>query len=149
MVVAFSLSPEAFAAAFDEKATALRHRLRAIKTLADAGWKIGLRLDPLLYAHNWQSHYDQLLNDLEALGVSEHIHSISTGPLRFPKQMHKQISSMYPDSKLFASPFREHEGTVSYPPAIEDDMKGYVHARLSSLFGSSRVFHCQNEGGEV
>ncbi|MGB0647278.1 MAG: SPL family radical SAM protein, partial [Bradymonadia bacterium] len=147
VVVAFSLSPAVFAHAFDEKAPSIARRLDAIKRLAEAGWPIGLRFDPLIYGARWQEHYQSLLDDIFSMGLHEQIHSVSTGPLRFPKSMHKRISNLYPESLLFAAPLEQNDGVVSYPPGIELEMKDFVHQRLAQEFDATRVFHCQSEGG--
>lgn len=145
VVVAFSLSPAVFAKAFDEKAPSIERRLEAIGKLAAHGWKIGLRFDPLLYASDWRVRYTALLEQIFRMNIHAQIHSVSTGPLRFPKQMHKRISNLYPESLLFASPLEQKEGVVAYPQALEADMKSFVHEQLTSEFGALRVFHCQSE----
>ena len=61
MSVAFSLSPPAkYASILDEKAPSVPRRLEAIATLARAGWQIGLRFDPLIYARDWRPCYQEL-----------------------------------------------------------------------------------------
>jgi spore photoproduct lyase len=147
VVVAFSLSPGLFAQAFDDKAPSTERRLEAVGKLASQGWKIGLRFDPLLYASDWRAQYTALLEQIFRMNIHAQIHSVSTGPLRFPKQMHKQISNLYPESLLFASPLEQNEGVVAYPKTLEADMKSFVHEQLIEEFGSLRVFHCQSEGG--
>ena len=146
VVVAFSLSPAVFAQAFDEKAPSIQRRLEAIEKLAKHGWKIGLRFDPLLYASDWSEQYTQLLDQIFRMNVHTQIHSVSTGPLRFPKQMHKRISNLYPESLLFASRLEQNEGVVAYPRELETEMKTFVHEKLMHEFGDLRVFHCQSEG---
>ena len=84
-VVAFSLSPAEIAKSLDSKAPSISRRISAIKQLAGAGWKIGLRFDPLIYTSDWQKLYSSLFSEImEGLDPSM-VHSISYGPLRFPK----------------------------------------------------------------
>ena len=105
-----------------------------------------LRFDPLLYADDWQAAYGELFDEIEALGVDEQIHSVSTGPLRFPKQMHKRIADLYPESGLFAAPLELVDNVVAYPDSIEKEMKAFAHERLFAQLGEHRVFHCQSGG---
>ena len=148
VIVAFSLSPAPYAKRLDEKAPPVASRLRAIKALADAGWQIGLRFDPLIYSEGWQTQYEMLFDDIFSLEISAQIHSVSTGPLRFPKQMHKRISNLYPESLLFASPLEQDNGVVAYPKALEDDMRSFAASRITKELGKGRLFHCQSEGGQ-
>ncbi len=80
-IVAFSLSPSEIAKSMDSKAPNINRRIYAIKQLAEAGWKIGLRFDPLIYTSNWKNLYSSLFEEiLNGLNPSM-LHSISYGPL--------------------------------------------------------------------
>ena len=83
------------------------------------------------------------------MGIDEQIHSVSTGPLRFPKQMHKRIANLYPESLLFGSPLEQRDGVVAYPDSIEDDMRRFAEKRIAQAVGLERLFHCHSEGGET
>ena len=63
-VIAFSLSPDSIAKKLDNKAPSIRRRIKAIKELSEKGWPIGLRLDPLIYTHDWKLKYSELISDL-------------------------------------------------------------------------------------
>ena len=146
VVVAFSLSPEKYASKLDEKAPSVPRRLEAIATLARAGWQIGLRFDPLIYAEDWRLRYQELFEQISALNIEKSIHSISTGPLRFPKKMYKKVSQLYPESLLFASPMKNRgDRVIAYPENIETEMQAFTEAELSSRFGQGLIFHCQGE----
>ena len=53
-VIAFSLMPEVMSAALDHKAPSTKKRIQAMKILAEKGWKIGPRFDPLIHGKNWK-----------------------------------------------------------------------------------------------
>ena len=72
--------------------------------LASKGWKIGLRFDPLIHGKDWKDLYTKMIIMVfNSIPVSS-IHSVSFGPLRFPKQMFKDIFKLYPDEPLFSGP---------------------------------------------
>ena len=50
------------------------------------------------------------------------IHSVSFGPLRFPKEMFKDIFKLYPETPLFSGPLSQQNGVVSYDLKIEEEM---------------------------
>ena len=66
VVVAYSLSPEAIAEAHEHKAPPLNKRIQALQDLQNAGWRVGLRFDPILYADNYQSLYGELFEQVFA-----------------------------------------------------------------------------------
>ncbi|MFQ5744935.1 MAG: radical SAM protein, partial [Acidobacteriota bacterium] len=57
-VVAFSLTPDPVARALEHRAPPVRRRLATMKTLAERGWPLGLRFDPLIYHHEFRTNYD-------------------------------------------------------------------------------------------
>ena len=85
------LSSEFISKDLDKKTPSIERRIEAMKKLALKGWRIGLRFDPLIHGKDWKKLYKELhLKVFESL-PSESIHSISYGPLRFPKAMFKNI----------------------------------------------------------
>ena len=63
-IIAFSLSPHIIANKLDNKAPSIARRIDAMKKLADSGWQIGLRLDPLIYTKDWKNQYAELIFDI-------------------------------------------------------------------------------------
>ena len=75
-IVAFSLSPAQIAGSLDTKAPSINRRISAIKQLANAGWKIGLRFDPLIYTSDWKELYSALFADIMNSNKSTHLWNI-------------------------------------------------------------------------
>ena len=141
-VVAFSLSPAKVADALDKKAPRINKRIRALQKLAKSGWLVGIRLDPLIYCDNWKGLYfeliEEIMTDLEIINL----HSVSFGPLRYPKKMYKTIEALYPEEKLFAFPLQTTGTLVSYGPEIENEMANYIQEELKNYLGADRIFQC-------
>ena len=141
-VVAFSLSPEKVAAALDFKAPSVKKRIAAIQKLAKSGWLVGLRLDPLIFCENWKTQYSGLIADVMDNLEIENLHSVSFGPLRYPKKMYNRIAGLYPEEKLFAFPMKTNEQTVSYGPKTENEMTTHIQNELQSHISEDRIFQC-------
>ena len=141
-IVAFSLSPAQIAKSLDSKAPSINRRISAIKQLADAGWKIGLRFDPLIYTSDWKELYSALFADIMNGLDPKRIHSISYGPLRFPKKMYKKAASLHPEHKLFAFPMEETNGVVSYGAKIETQMHDFLKSELNNYISENKIFQC-------
>jgi len=142
-VVAFSLSPEAVAAKVEAKAPPLRQRLEALYKCQAQGWLIGLRFDPLLYQHDYQQQYQKLFEQVFAKLDLSRLHSVSLGVFRLPEAFYKKIAGLYPDEKLFASPFEQRQGMVSYPESLEQEMMGFCGERLLNYIPEGKFFPCQ------
>ncbi len=141
-IVAFSLSPATIADVLDCRAPSIARRVSAIKRLAKHGWKIGLRFDPLIYCSGWEGLYSELIASVLWDLAEENIHSVSFGPLRFPKNMYKKIVNLHPDDKLYAFPMVEENGSVSYGSQIEMRMHAFLEMQLSKHVAKDKIFQC-------
>jgi len=71
------------------------------------------------------------------------LHSVSLGVFRLPEAFYKKIAGLYPDEKLFASPFEQRQGMVSYPESLEQEMMGFCGERLLNYIPEGKFFPCQ------
>jgi spore photoproduct lyase len=144
-VVAFSLTPDPIARALEHKAPTVQQRIRAMAQLAGAGWSIGLRFDPLILHEGYQQNYEALFEAVFSAIPAEAIHSVSLGPLRFPKAMGRRIMKLYPEEKLFAGPLARDGGMISYPAEVEREMVDFCTSALKRKIPESVFFRCSPE----
>ena len=142
VVVAYSLSPQPIVAAEEHGTPSLAKRLQALKTLQDAGWKIGLRFDPLLHADDFESLYGEMFEQVfSTLDIST-VHSVSLGVFRLPKGFHKRLVRLYPDARLLAAPMDSRDGMMSYPADTETSMRNYCEQQLQTVISPEQFFPC-------
>ena len=75
----------------------------------------------------------------------ERVHSVSYGPLRFPKAMHKDIVRLYPEEPLFAVATSNIGGMVAYPEDTEVQMAEFCRTHLGTRLPESVFFQCTPE----
>lgn len=148
VVVAFSMSPETIVDALEHGTARLTARIAAAQRLAAAGWKIGLRFDPLVHHDQWRASYQHCIDQIAAALTPSCIHSISVGPMRFPKAMFTKVRRLYPNEAMLADEFTARGSMVSYPSQVERDMMGFVHDRLDRSFPDVPRFACLPEPAE-
>ena len=142
-IIAFSLSPNKIAEKLDNKAPSIRRRIKAMKDLADCGWLIGLRFDPLIYTNDWKVQYSELICEIMGQINVSSIHSVSYGLLRFPKKMYKKISNLHNNTGLFAFPLDiNNNGVTSYGKEIESEMYHFIQKELQRYLPIKKIFHC-------
>jgi spore photoproduct lyase len=141
-IVAYSLSPSNVASILDHKAPSVERRINALKLLAKNGWHVGLRFDPLIYCSDWKKIYSELFCQIFSDINIARVHSVSHGPLRYPKDMYKKISSLYPDDKLFSFPMEAKDGIVSYGKEIEEEMSFFLQSELEKYTTKNKIFRC-------
>ena len=144
-VVAFSLTPDDASRALEHKVPPLARRLEVMGRLASQGWPMGLRFDPLIYGEDWERDYGELFEQVFDAVPPETVHSVSYGPLRFPRAMFRDIVKLYPEEQLFASPISTQGPMAAYPTSTENDMAAFCEERLRGFVPESRFFQCTPE----
>lgn len=143
VVVAFSVSPPRVAESVEHGAPPVARRIDALAKLAERGWPIGLRIDPLIAAPDFEEGYRKLIASIFDRVSAESIHSVTVGPMRFPQAMLDRITRLYPEEPLFAASFEKRkDGLVSYPVEIEAGMRAFVIERLRERMPADRIFDC-------
>jgi len=142
VVVAYSLSPQPIISAEEHGTPSLAKRLQALRTLQQAGWKIGLRFDPLLYADNFEDLYGHFFDEVFNTLDMQRVHSVSLGVFRLPKGFHKRLVKLYPDARLLSAPMQVRDGMVSYPEDKEKQMRQFCQTRLDAVLRPDQFFPC-------
>ena len=141
-IVAYSLMPEALAQILDKKAPSVSARIKNMKYLANKGWRIGLRFDPLIYCNNWKAQYAELFANIFKEIKEENIHSVSFGSLRFPKSFFNKLLQYYPNSEELSFLRSNDKGIISYDQSIENEMNEYCRLELMKYSDARKFFSC-------
>ena len=141
-IAAFSFTPQPISSATEHKVPPVKKRIQAMQKLANAGWQLGLRFDPLIYAENFTELYAALITAIFKDIAVDQIHSISFGPLRFPQKMYQKLVKLYPHDKLLAHPFIKRGNTVSYSPVLEGQCQQQLQQLLSPYISQQKIFQC-------
>ena len=139
-VCAFSLSPQPVITAFEHKTPSLDARLDAMHRLMEHGWPVGIRFDPLIMIDDFRNIYSYLFDTVFARLDASRLHSITIGALRMPPSFAKTITQLYPEEPLLAAKFDKHDGSLSYPPAMVDDMLDWAAERIGEYVPADRLF---------
>ena len=91
VIAAFSLNPQTVIDKYEHLTPSLKKRMEAIELLDNAGYKIGVRLDPVFIER--LHDYDKLLSEITKIN---HLHSVEVGFLRFDKNDYKNILKKSP-----------------------------------------------------
>jgi len=142
VVAAMTLTPHRIAQALEHRAPSLKRRLEALKKLQEKGWKIGLRLDPIIYCENWQEEYQNFYEEVFSTISLERLHSVSMGAFRVPRGVFKNMARLYPEEKLFAHSLEEKNGTVTYKETIEKEMIAFCADQILTYVPEKQFFPC-------
>ncbi len=121
VVVAFSLNPQSVVADVEKGTPSLDKRIKAIQRLQQAGWRIGLRFDPIVWHDDFERDYREFFARVFAELDSAKIDSITLGAVRLPKTFHKNMVKLFPEHWLFKAGMTQREqGMVGYQSSLEE-----------------------------
>ncbi len=140
-VVAYSMTPDPLARALEHKAPGTASCIESLTRLADHGWNIGLRFDPLIYCDDYAQRYLALFDTVFARLDPARVHSVTLGCFRMPKDYFRNAMRLHPDEKLFAGPIAEQAGGIfCYIPPYGEMMLDFCKQALSKYIPSEKLF---------
>jgi len=140
VVIASSLSPEAVANELETGAPSLHKRVNALAKLQKAGWRIGLRFDPVVWHKDFETDYQHMLELVFATLDADKIDSLTLGGFRLPKGYYKTMHRLYPEHWLFNAGLIEEEGMVTYRREIEQQVLYAVKSMSRAWVPENKLF---------
>ncbi|MAQ64250.1 MAG: hypothetical protein CL503_03010 [Actinobacteria bacterium] len=135
-VVSWSLNANTIVEKQEHKTARLQERLQALKKVTDAGYLVGLHLDPMIYFEGWETDYESLVRQMIESTCSSQIAWISLGSLRFNPEMKKKIEMNFPASDItYTEMIRGDDGKMRYPKPLRMRMYRHVMDVLSAALG--------------
>jgi spore photoproduct lyase len=146
-VAAWSFTPEAVAEALEHRTPDVGRRIAAMAHVAERGWPVGLRLDPLVWLPGFTDHFRRLLERIFTAVPPDAVHSVSLGTFRLPRPFHRRLVRLHPSEPLLAGPLAERDGVVSYRGDLEAELLTAARSLVQEWIPGERIFACG--GGQV
>jgi len=114
-VISWSMSPAKVVAEEELKCASLEERIAAARRVQEAGYPVGLHLDPMIYFADWETHYEDLMTRLVDALKPEGLAWVSLGTLRFDKELKRLAGERFPHTTIFAQEFLDGpDGKMRY-----------------------------------
>ncbi|WP_426266527.1 SPL family radical SAM protein [Sphingomonas sp. LHG3443-2] len=125
-------------------------RLRALRRMAAAGYKVGLTIAPIIAADGWRDAYAALiaaaatqLRDVPNLDLTAELITH-----RFTPGSRAVLASWYPGSDLEMDPEQRAEKRTKfagtkfvYPPELMKELKAFFHEELAATLPQARILY--------
>lgn len=98
MIPSWTLSPERVVNTLEHKTPSLRERLDAARRCQDAGYEVGVRLDPLIIYDGWEEDYRGMVEKILGKLDPRRIDYISLGSIKLHKLLMDVIRRRFPGS---------------------------------------------------
>ena len=90
----------------------------------------------------YQQQYQRLFEQVFSKINLDQLHSVSLGVFRLPESYFKKVHKLYPEERLFISPFDHQQGMVSYKKELEQEVMTYCSEQLLRYIPKSLFFPC-------
>lgn len=142
-VVSWSMNPQEIVAREEYKTAGVAERLAAAKKCAEAAYKIGFHLDPMIVHENWKENYANLARQIFDSVPPDKIAWMSLGMLRFPARQKKTITERFPkNKKLFEGLRQTHLPFLTYPEALRKEMYQIIARSIKRRGPNIELYYC-------
>ena len=73
------------------------------------------------------------------------VHSVTFGPLRFPKEMFKNLIKLNPESKLLSGSLSLRGKKISYKKEVELEMANFCEELIKLYAPNVTSFYCKGD----
>ncbi len=112
----WTLSPEGVDRKNEMLTAPLPQRLAAMKQMKSAGFRVAVRLDPVVLRDGWEEEYRELIRSMDRLLDLSELAFVMVGTFRFPRGFDRTIRQRFPDRSFHRDEFVEGpDGKLRYP----------------------------------
>ena len=141
-VVALSFTPEEVHRRWESKVPSVEKRVEMLRKLQDAGWRVALRFEPLIFTEDFSNDYKMLFEFVFARIDAARLHSTSVGHFRVPAQYFSKMLKLYPDDDLLARDYVNEDDMVGETHEKQQQMQEIVESLLEEYLEPEQVYHC-------
>ena len=138
VVLAWTLSPQKIIDLYEHKTPSLQKRLASIKEAIDAGWKVRVCIDPVIYNEDFNELYppliDQLFNTIDAAKLFQ----LTLGSFRMSSVHLKKIKKLR-RSDIAYYPYEVKDNIVSYGKTIEQNILHILLKKATQYIEQERI----------
>ena len=120
--VSWSLNPQIIIENEEHQTASENDRLKAARTVADKGIRVGFHFHPMVYYNSWRDDYEQLIGRVLSTFSPDEVALISFGTLTFTKPVVNNLRLKGVQSKVLQIPMEDAAGKLSYPFHIKEEM---------------------------
>lgn len=115
IIPSWTFSPQKISTIVEHKTPSFRERLRAAKSCQEAGYTVGVRLDPIVRVGGWEKEYKEMIEELLGTLDTKKIDYISLGTLKHNKVLFEAIKKRFPASPaVLGEIFPSGDGKYKY-----------------------------------
>ncbi len=100
VIPSWTMSPQVVSEALEHKTPKFAERLNAAKKCQEKGYRVGIRIDPIIIYEDWQAGYAEMISRIMTTLDPKQIDYISLGSIKLHKLLTEVIRKRFPQSSL-------------------------------------------------
>lgn len=139
-VLAWTLSPEPMVQHYEHRTASLNARLTSIQKALALGYPVRLCFDPMLYSHDWQKQYKELIQKTADSIDFNQVTDISLGVFRISADYMSILRRQRPDSAIVHYPYVNDHGVFHMETKQSIAMIQWMKKQLSAYVPEEKLF---------
>jgi spore photoproduct lyase len=146
IIVSWSLNPVEIITKEEHKTASLDERLTAAKKCSEAGYKIALHFDPLIYCNDFEKKYKVLIKKVIDELDETNVLYISLSTLRFLPEIVDMIRMKFVNNNLLSSSFiHSLDGKLRYFKPLRKYMLNFVYNTFREYWKKVFIYFCMED----
>jgi len=138
ITLAWTLSPQEVIDSYEHATPSLEKRLKAASEAINAGWRVRLCIDPVIYTERFDILYPELIDTLFATINPDAIEHLTLGSFRMSQSHLRSIKKLRRSDVAFY-PYDVHDDMATYPKAIETHILDTLLIKATEYLPSERI----------
>ncbi len=131
--VAWTFSPLSIQERFEQGSAEPHDRIEAARCVQEAGYRVGIRFDPIILFHGWRTQYAELIGQIFSAIDPRGIDFVQMGCLRFAPQLKATVVERFGCSAPFDGEFVVcADGKLRYPRPVRSAAYAHIGALIAS-----------------
>lgn len=139
IILAWTLSPDAVAKAYEWDAPSVSRRIKAVKQAIEKGWKVRLCLDPVIKIPDWELVYSEFIQRICSEIPAEGIRDITVGTFRMGRDFFKRARKRLPASDLYYQNYEDRGAVISLPQNESAEIAETIKGQLTEFINEERI----------
>jgi spore photoproduct lyase len=140
ILITYTINPEIIQKKYEKNTASFLKRLKALKEISAWGFKIGIRIEPVLKIDNFEKIYQDFFNTLEKNLKNTQIENIFYGPLKIPQGILENFRKNDPENFIFKSPLTLNNKIYTYPENTLKKQNEFLTKNLKKIFKKTPLY---------
>lgn len=143
VIISWTMSPQTAVTRYEHGASPLNARIEAAAKCANAGFRAGMRLDPIIMFENWREAYAEMIARICGAVDVARIESWALGCLRYRAEMIEIVRREWPQSDILDGELvRSSDGKYRYFRPLRLGAYREIAQAIRSFSPAARIDLC-------